>query len=83
MSNPITIKMRSQLIYIRELEKRNETKALILFALRELQCNIQYAPDEMLTALRDYYQIKIATPEELYANLEAIAQSLNSGDENV
>ena len=28
-------------------------------------------------------EIKIATPEELYANLEAIAQSLNSGDENV
>ena len=62
---------------------QDKTLALILFSLRELQCNIKYAPDEMLTALRDYYQVEIATPEELYSNLEAIAQSLNSGDKNV
>jgi hypothetical protein len=62
---------------------QDKTLALILFSLRELQCNIQYAPDAMLTALRDYYLIDIATPEELYSNLEAIAQSLNSGDENI
>lgn len=32
---------------------KNKSLGLILFALRELQSNIQYAPDAILECLRD------------------------------
>ena len=56
---------------------------LILFALRELQTNIQYAPDQMLEALKNYYGVAIASPEELFEALNELAANLNCGDENV
>jgi len=57
--------------------------ALILFAIRELQANIQYAPDQILQALQNYYGVAIATPEELFIALNNLAVYLNCGDENV
>ena len=57
--------------------------ALILFALRELQTNIKFAPDQMLHALENYYGVAIATPEELYEALDELAVNLNCGGENV
>jgi len=54
--------------------------ALILFAIRELQININ---DQMLHALQNYYGVAIASPEELFETLENLAVTLNSGDENV
>jgi len=57
--------------------------ALILFALRELQTNIKFAPDQILQALQNYYDVAIATPEELFETLDELAVNLNCGGENV
>jgi hypothetical protein len=57
--------------------------ALILFALRELQTNIKFAPDQMLQALENYYGVAIASPEELFEALDELAVNLNCGGENV
>lgn len=65
-----------------EPKQMTETElALILFSIRELQTNIQYAPNQMLLALKNYYDVEIASPEDLFEALENLAQSLNCGDE--
>jgi hypothetical protein len=61
----------------------NKNLALILFAIRELQTNIKFAPDQMLHALENYYGVAIASPEELFESLEELAVNLNCGGENV
>lgn len=60
-----------------------QSLALILFSLRELQLNIQFAPDQILETLKDYYDVAIATPEELFEALSALAEDINCGGENV
>ena len=61
----------------------DQNLALILFSIRELQTNIKFAPDQMLDALKNYYGVVIATPEELYETLDELAVNLNCGGENV
>ena len=56
---------------------------LILYALRELQSNIQYAPDQILQCLRDHFSIDIPSSDQLYAEINELAEALNRGDENV
>jgi hypothetical protein len=57
--------------------------ALILFSIRELQLNIQYAPQQILDALKNHYGVAIASPEELFDALNELAINLNCGGENV
>ena len=61
----------------------DQNLTLILFAFRELQTNIQYAPDQMLSALKNYYGVAIASPEDLFETLDELSVSLNCGGENV
>jgi hypothetical protein len=63
----------------------DKSLALILFAIRELQTNLGYpsVAEQSIEALQNYYDVAIATPEELYESLEELAQSLNCGGENV
>ncbi|MFO0451881.1 MAG: hypothetical protein ACK52I_25070 [Pseudomonadota bacterium] len=72
-----------QNLYSPTRKMTDKSLALILFALRELQTNIQYAPDQMLEALKNYYGVAIASPEELFETLDELAVTLNSGGENV
>lgn len=62
---------------------KDQNLALILFAIHELQVNIQYAPDQILNALKDYYGVAIASPQDLFDALNDLAINLNCGDENV
>lgn len=57
--------------------------ALILFALRELQTNIKFAPDQMLHALENHYGVAIKSHEELFETLDELAVNLNCGGKNV
>lgn len=62
---------------------KNKSLGLILFALRELQSNIQYAPEEILKCLRDHFGVDIASSDLLYDKINQIAEDLNCSDENV
>jgi len=62
---------------------KDSSLGLILFALRELQSNIQYAPEEILKCLRDRFGVDIPTSDLLYDEINQIAEALNCGDENV
>lgn len=62
---------------------KDKSLGLILYALRELQSNIQYAPDEILTCLRDRFGVDIPSSDRLYDEINELAEDLNSGDENV
>jgi hypothetical protein len=62
---------------------KDKSLELILFALRELQSNIQYAPDEMLKCLRDHFGVDIPSSDLLYDEISQIVEALNCGDENV
>jgi len=62
---------------------KGKSLGLILFALRELQSNIQYAPDEILRCLRDHFGVNIATTDRLHDEINELAESLNCGNENV
>ena len=63
---------------------KNKSLGLILFALRELQSNIQYAPEEILKCLRDHFGVDIPSSDLLYDEINQICEALNCGDdENV
>jgi hypothetical protein len=62
---------------------KDKSLGLILFALRELQSNIQYAPDQILRCLRDDFGVNIATIDRLYEEINELAETLNCGGENV
>jgi hypothetical protein len=62
---------------------KDKSLGLILYALRELQSNIQYAPDEILTCLRDHFGIDIPSSDRLYDEINELAEALNCGDKNV
>ena len=62
---------------------KDKSLSLILFALRELQSNIQYAPDEILKCLRDHFGVDIPSSDRLFDEINQIAEALNCGDENV
>lgn len=63
---------------------KDKSLGLILFALRELQSNIQYAPEEILKCLRDHFGIDIPSSDRLYDEINQLAEALNCGnDENV
>lgn len=62
---------------------KDKSLGLILFALRELQSNIQYAPDEILKCLRDHFGVDIPSSDRLFDEINQIAEDLNRGDENV
>jgi hypothetical protein len=62
---------------------KDKSLGLILYALRELQSNIQYAPDQILQCLRDHFGVDIASSDLLYDEINQIAEDLNCGDENV
>lgn len=62
---------------------KDKSLGIILFALRELQSNIQYAPEEILKCLRDHFGVDIASSDLLYDKINQIAEDLNCGDENV
>lgn len=62
----------------------DKSLGLILFALRELQSNIQYAPEEILKCLRDHFGVDIPSSDRLYDEINELAEALNCGDnENV
>jgi hypothetical protein len=58
-------------------------KKLILFALKELQSNIQYAPEEMLKCLAEDYEIEFKSMYQLFDKLSELCLELSIGDENV
>jgi hypothetical protein len=62
---------------------KDKSLGLILFALRELQINIQYAPDQILQCLRDHFDVDIPSSDLLYDEINDLAEALNCGDENV
>lgn len=63
---------------------KDKSLGLILFALRELQSNIQYAPDAILHCLRDDFGVDIPSSDLLYDEINQICEALNCGDdENV
>lgn len=58
--------------------------ALALFAIRELQGNIKMNENIYPRLLKDFYGCAIANDEQLFDELEELAQSLNcGGSENV
>lgn len=62
----------------------DKSLGLILFALRELQSNIKYAPEKILECLRDHFGVDIPSSDRLYDEINELAEALNCGDnENV
>jgi hypothetical protein len=61
----------------------DKSLGLILFALKELQSNIQYAPEAILHCLRDDFGVDIPSSDRLYDEINELAEALNCGDENV
>ena len=62
---------------------KDKSLGIILFALRELQSNIQYAPDQILKCLRDQFGVDIPSSDRLFDEINQIAEALNCGEENV
>ena len=60
-----------------------QSRGLILFALRELQSNIQYAPDQMIATLKDHFNVTVESGEILFDAINELAEAINFGDENV